>query len=138
MKATSFDLEALTIKSPCQVPWETMRGTEAKRFCDTCQLHVHDVSEMTRAEVEALVEDPRGHACLRLWRRPDGRVITKDCQRVRRAARRALCAVRVAGAGLLALFGLGGCHSPRLTNDGTAQAAPQPPPLQDATVLQGR
>jgi pimeloyl-ACP methyl ester carboxylesterase len=54
-----------------------MTGDAAKRWCGQCRLHVRDVSQMTRAEVAELLRAPEGRGCLRIWRRPDGRVIWK-------------------------------------------------------------
>jgi hypothetical protein len=127
-----------------------MRGDRVKRFCDQCRLHVHDVSEMTRHEVKELLATTGGTCCLRVWRRPDGRVITKDCQRVLRALRRRIAAVRAAAAGLLALVGLGGCHGGHANSGGATSAPPGagtptmgtpgtlPPPVKGATVTTGK
>jgi hypothetical protein len=134
MSTSALDEQAIVIQSPCTVPWESMRGDRVQRFCGQCQLHVHDVSEMSRVEIRSLLATTNGHCCLRVWRRPDGRVITKDCDRVLRAIRRRLAAMRVAAAGLLALVGFGGCrHAGPVNGDGssgptTGALAPLPPP----------
>lgn len=104
-----LDIDTRVIESPCTVPWASMRGDEVKRFCGECRLHVHDVSKMTRREANDLLAATNGEVCLRIWRRPDGRVITKDCGRVRRALRRRARALAAAVAGCLAFLGLGGC-----------------------------
>ena len=109
MDRSTIDLDAVTIASPCTVPWDSMEGDEGKRFCGQCRLHVHDVSQLTRREADALIESAGGRCCLRLWRRPDGRVITKDCGRVRLAIARRLAILRTAAAGLFAALGLVGC-----------------------------
>ena len=126
MPRSTLDLDAITIASPCTVPWESMTGDDAKRFCGQCRLHVHDFSQMTRAEIGTLMEKTGGDICKRIWRRPDGRVITKDCGRVRLAIERRLRILRTAAAGLLALIGLGGCYETRVV-DGDAQATDAPP-----------
>ena len=162
MPKNVLDEQAIVIQSPCTVPWESMQGDRAKRFCGQCRLHVHDVSEMTKREVRELLTSTGGECCLRVWRRPDGRVITKDCSRVLRAIRRRVAAVRAAAAGLLALMGLGGCrgesccsHAPPPQPTTGAMVAPppppptkgtpatpvqpaQPPPVKGATVTTGR
>ncbi len=74
MTRLPIDLDAITIQSPCTVPWESMKGNERKRFCGQCRLHVHDISQLTRREAVALLEETGGECCLRLWRRPDGTV----------------------------------------------------------------
>lgn len=159
MPAPVFDLDAITIQSPCTVPWCSMRGDGVRRYCDQCHLHVHDVSKMTRDEVRALAGRPEGVGCLRIWRRPDGTVITRDCSRVRLVLERRLRALRVAAAGLLALVGLGGCRPARVADDAPpvpapdTSAAPRPtmgvvappppppvekPPVPGATVTTGK
>lgn len=72
-------LDGITIPAGCPVPWDAMRGDRRTRFCDQCRQNVHDVSELTRAEALDLVGDGSAVPCLRLYRRPDGRVMTADC-----------------------------------------------------------
>jgi hypothetical protein len=72
-------LESITIATPCAVPWGTMSGDDRSRFCDQCQRQVFDLSAMTRAEAVALLADLGRRPCVRLYRRPDGRVLTSDC-----------------------------------------------------------
>jgi hypothetical protein len=72
-------LDAITIAVPCTVSWDTMRGDNRTRFCDKCQQNVHDVSELTREEALKLVNTGESKPCLRIYRRPDGRVMTADC-----------------------------------------------------------
>jgi len=87
-------LESLTVAAPCPASWDDMEGNERVRFCAHCQQSVYDVSALTRAEATALVERTTGRLCLRLFRRTDGKVMTRDCPvGVLRAARRRLAAV---------------------------------------------
>jgi hypothetical protein len=72
-------LDAITIATPCNVPWREMRGNDRSRFCGQCQKRVFDLSAMTTAEATALLGDPDNRPCMRLYRRPDGRVMTSDC-----------------------------------------------------------
>jgi len=158
MQSPPVDLDAISIASPCTVPWDSMNGDAVKRYCGQCRLHVHDVSRMTRTEVGDLLHETNGSCCLRVWRRADGRVITKDCQRVRRALRRRMQALSAAAAGLLALLGLGGCRarvmqgvvhpqpattSPAPTMGTPENPTPTPPtsenpPIRGATVTTGK
>ena len=133
MDRSTIDLDAVTIASPCTGPWNSMAGDHRKRFCGQCRLHVHDVSAMTRREADALIESAGGRCCLRLWRRPDGRVITKDCSRVRLSIERKLMILRAVAAGLFAALGLGACAKrpdppPRYT---TGAMVPWPPKSAD-------
>ena len=72
-------LDALTVATPCTVPWDEMSGSDRSRFCDQCRRQVFDLSALTTAEATELLSDPTGAPCVRLYRRPDGRVLTADC-----------------------------------------------------------
>lgn len=97
-------LERMRIASPCPMSWEKMSGDREVRFCDQCQLHVYNISEMTRERVEELLTVKEGRICARLYRRADGTVLTKDCPVGLRAIRRRLG--RIAGAALTTLVSL--------------------------------
>ncbi|GHH03757.1 hypothetical protein GCM10012319_72720 [Comamonas sp. KCTC 72670] len=71
----------ITIPTPCEMRWEDMKGDARVRHCEACKLSVHNLSEMTTSEVEALLQ-PGGRVCARLYRRWDGTVVTGDCRRV--------------------------------------------------------
>ena len=97
-------LERVRIASPCPMSWDEMKGNEQKRFCQHCNLHVYNLSEMTKREAEELIIKTEGRLCARLYRRADGTVLTKDCPVGLKALRRRL-KMRV-GVFLSALFGL--------------------------------
>jgi Carboxypeptidase regulatory-like domain len=97
-------LERMRIASPCPMSWEKMSGDGEVRFCDQCQLHVYNISEMTRERVEELLTIKEGRICARLYRRADGTVLTKDCPVGLRALRRHVG--RVASATLTTLLSL--------------------------------
>ena len=125
-------LDALAIETPCTQPWEDMRGDDRVRHCNACRLDVHDLSALTRTEADALLAQTTGRICARIHRRPDGRVLTRDCAPVRRRQERRRSRARVALAGLLALVGLGGCRG---QDEGTVTVgvvAPESYEVQDA------
>ncbi|MBM4778642.1 MAG: hypothetical protein GQE15_13140 [Archangiaceae bacterium] len=120
---------ALQIKvaSPCSEKWESMRGDERRRFCEKCQLHVHDLRSLSEAEATELLRGASGRVCGRVFQRADGTVMTKDCPvgvatRRRRMAMSvvAVAALFVAVAGVLTGGGSRGHH------DG------EPAPVSDA------
>jgi hypothetical protein len=74
-----FDLQKLQVASPCYERWDRMKGDDRVRHCASCKLNVYNVKELTGAEVEALVMRPQGQLCVRLYRRWDGTVLTRDC-----------------------------------------------------------
>ena len=76
---TNLSLDVIDIPRPCPADWDAMRGDAQSRFCDHCQHHVYNLSEMTRAAAEALIIEKQGKLCGRLYRRADGTIITADC-----------------------------------------------------------
>jgi hypothetical protein len=72
-------LHNIQIAIPCQVDWQTMTGDEKVRSCQQCKLNVYNLSNMTTSEAETLIREKEGRLCVRLYRRTDGTVITKDC-----------------------------------------------------------
>lgn len=73
-------LDSVCIPVPCEMPWSDMHGDDRTRHCDQCKQNVHDVSELSRSEALALIgEADTKPPCLRIYRRPDGRVMTADC-----------------------------------------------------------
>ena len=126
-------LEGLKIATPCPASWADMTGDDRTRYCQQCQLHVHDLSAMTRAEGEALVASSTGRLCTRMTRRPDGTIVTLDDQRSTRTPTphrwRALAASLL---GALSTLWLSACGRP------VEPSHPEPDnPPPDVTHLQG-
>ena len=99
----------MLVASPCDESWAAMTGDERKRFCKSCEKHVHNLSAMTSGEVDAfLLANADGNACVRLYERLDGTVLTADCPVG--AKRRRMRALRLSsiGAGAVALFAFTG------------------------------
>lgn len=71
-------LDDIQIAAPCTADWEAMPGNDRVRHCAQCDQKVYDLSMLTRREATELVTGSQ-KACVRLFRRPDGRVITRDC-----------------------------------------------------------
>jgi hypothetical protein len=118
-------LDSLTIPVACPVPWDTMRGDHRTRFCDKCSQNVHDVSELTRDEALQLVTGGEKLPCVRLFRRPDGRVITSDCMTKRERAWKWLLRYSAPAAALFAVVFLG-CE--RLTTTAGIPCRNEPDP----------
>jgi hypothetical protein len=97
-------LDDVKIATPCHARWEDMIGDDRVRFCGKCQKDVFNLSAMAREEAETLLRERSGSMCARLYRRPDGTVLTADCpvgvraKRVRRLAFVALGGGMTAGA----------------------------------------
>ncbi len=66
----------LRIGTPCPKKWDDMSGDAKRRFCEHCQLHVHNLSGMSPTERTHFVEESRGRACITYEIRPDGMMVT--------------------------------------------------------------
>jgi hypothetical protein len=75
----AFPLELIEVATPCHASWDAMTGDDRSRFCGECQRHIYNLSGMTRADAEALVQEKEGKLCVRFYRRADMRVMTADC-----------------------------------------------------------
>jgi len=90
MTKPAISLDLVQIASPCHVAWDDMAGDDRRRFCRQCKLHVYDLSDMPRAEAQAFVNQAEGRTCIRLFRRDDGTLLTRDCPVGLRALRQRL------------------------------------------------
>jgi hypothetical protein len=116
VKTELRSLELIQIASPCDAAWDEMAGDKRVRFCQHCKLHVYNLSEMERGEAEAFIDERTGRTCVRLYRRQDGTVLTKDCPVGWRAVRQRLVrAVAALAAMIVAMVTgtlLGGIRKP--------------------------
>lgn len=99
-----FNLELLDVAAPCHANWADMTGDDRTRLCGQCDQHVYNLSEMTRAEAEALVLEAEGRRCVRFFRRYDGTVVTSDCPVGVRALRQRLLKATIALASIVAVL----------------------------------
>ena len=98
-------LDTIRIAKPCTESWQEMSGDDRQRHCAKCDLNVFNISGMTREEAETLLREANGRVCVRLFRRPDGTVITRDCpEGVARQRRRKIATAAM----VTAMFGVSG------------------------------
>lgn len=81
-----------------------MTGDARTRHCEACGLNVHNISAMTETEIGELVGSGDRRVCVRLFKRADGTVLTRDCPRGLSAYRKRVATF--AGAALTAVLGL--------------------------------
>jgi hypothetical protein len=94
-------LNRTIIAAPCDMDWDSMTGDDRIRFCGQCKLNVYSVASMSTKEAAKLIRETEGRLCLKLYRRPDGTILTDDCPvGLRRIRDRFIKCV----AGALALF----------------------------------
>ncbi|MBS2033004.1 MAG: hypothetical protein JST54_34345 [Deltaproteobacteria bacterium] len=108
----------LEVASPCSANWDAMPGDARLRHCGACNKNVYDLSNLTRAEVEALITATEGKFCARLYQRTDGTVLTADCpkglkDRLRDAAWSVRVRVAAIAAGLTAVLGMASSFAER-------------------------
>ncbi len=152
MAKFTSSLEGLRVAAPCPADWEGMVGDERVRFCGQCELHVYNLSGMTRREAESLVTRAEGRLCVRFYMRADGSILTRNCpvglralkQRASRITRATLSAVLGFFAGLGLNFGLGPAPQRRVMGQMVAPPAraydappPPAPPAPDVREVEG-
>lgn len=100
-------LRQVKIAAPCSVKWETMPGGERVRSCAQCSHKVYNLSAMSGDEAAKLIREAEGRVCVRLYRRADGSVMTRDCPTGLRAVRQRMTrAVAVSFASVFSILGL--------------------------------
>ena len=72
-------LSDLVIDTPCPMDWHRMDGDDRKRFCSRCEKHVYNIAEMTEQEALQLIGNGERAICARIFRRPDGTIVTSQC-----------------------------------------------------------
>lgn len=98
-------LDDIHIASPCPMDWDEMVGDDRTRFCDMCTLHVYNIAGMTRDDAEALIRNAEGgRLCIRMYKRADGTVLTRDCPVGLRAIRQTMVRGVARVAALLLFF----------------------------------
>ena len=85
-----------------------MDGDSQKRFCGSCQKHVHNLSEMDAKSAKQLLASRDAKVCVRVRRNADGSVVTRDND----LSRRSWFSKSGATAAGLMMFLFGGCRDP--------------------------
>lgn len=137
-------LDNIRVGTPCRVSWDTMPGDERKRACSKCEKNVYNISQLTRAEAEALIIQHEGRLCVRYYQRPDGTILLSDCTIrgaaywKRRAGIAALAALVATGAylrlrprpeGEAAAISIEGAEPTSVHVQLTSHEAHKPPPM---------
>ncbi len=110
---------SLKVLHPCTRTWDSLDGDTHRRYCDDCNLHVHNVSELTDHQARKLLASP-GRICISGLAKSDGLLLTKD--RLRDEAKHHLRRrplLRIAAAlGLISIpTALAACAQQRLQGD---------------------
>jgi len=76
-------LPTIEVVEPCTNSWDSMPGDERVRHCSECNLNVYNSTGLSVDELFSLVTDREGRLCMRLYKRADGSVVTRDCREAR-------------------------------------------------------
>ncbi len=76
MSKSVRSLDQIKVASACEADWDSMIGNDQVRFCEHCNLHVNNLSAMSRHEALRLVAQSRGRLCVRYEQRTDGELLT--------------------------------------------------------------
>lgn len=130
-------LDALRIASPCEAPWSGMKGNDRVRHCEHCEKKVYNLSMLTRAEANALIQEKEGKLCVSLYRRSDGTVLTADCPVGLRALRRSYIKARVKMvAAIVSLWAvINGCSTQTSAVNDTSTSAKDPSGEWNAMIM---
>lgn len=104
------------ISKPCPASWDAMTGDQQSRHCDKCNKSVHNISELSAAEAEALLCKSTTSVCIRMQQTKDGAFKTKSGWMKR---------VALAGAAGLTLIPMVGCE-PQTANQPLTGASVYP------------
>lgn len=64
IKSARDSASELRITSPCDVPWDSMIGNDRIRFCEHCQLTVHNIDRASPKQIRRLIARSRGRLCV--------------------------------------------------------------------------
>lgn len=126
----SFD--SLRIPSPCNADWDSMEDRGSQRYCEDCNLCVHDVRRLTESETRDLLHraaQSGTRVCMRVTYRANGSVVTRDDeQHDVPTRRRFLSRAWSAAAAVLAVVTFGACKDPKPPGgSGTSKGGPFSP-----------
>jgi hypothetical protein len=129
-----LSLTDLRLGFKCTQRWDDMVGDERVRLCAGCDRQVFNLSEMTRAEAEAVLATHGVTPCVRFYRRPDGTVMTSDCPSGVRPAPRRLAVVATSLAASATLAAPAAMADPPADSTDDAGSGSAEPPDRPITI----
>jgi hypothetical protein len=79
VNTAAANLNDFVIDTLCPMDWDRMDGDGRKRFCSRCEKTVYNIAEMTDQEALELIGNGDRSICARIFRRPDGTIVTRRC-----------------------------------------------------------
>lgn len=114
----------LRIQQPCEVPWASMAEAPGGRFCSGCSRTVHDTTRLSTRQIEGLLAARSGRLCVRVVRRPDGSLKTRDHPVRRRGLRSVVVRLLRWFVGTASLATAVSCH-PSAPDENPTTASPE-------------
>ena len=125
--STDKSLRSITVTSPCLADWDQMTGNDQIRFCEHCNLKVHNISELSYSQAARLVARSQGRLCVRYYRDSQGAALTKQApSKLHQIGRRA---TRIAAGAFSATLSLAtaAAQTPANSQGNSAYSAPAQP-----------
>ncbi|MCA8971160.1 MAG: hypothetical protein KDC95_15315, partial [Planctomycetes bacterium] len=116
-----LSIESVRIPKPCSADWDSMEDRGSQRYCEACNLCVHDVRRLTESETRDLLRHAAQsgtRVCMRVTYSADGSVVTRDAEQDIPTRRRFLSRAWSAAAAILAVVTLGACKDPKQPGKG--------------------
>lgn len=118
-------LERVRVAAPCAARWDGMRGDDRVRFCEQCNLHVYNLSALTKREAERLITSTEDRLCVRFYQRADSTILTRNCPVGLHAIKRRVSIIAGAAFAAVTTFLIGvGVNAPARRGNYDAQTAP--------------
>jgi hypothetical protein len=88
LKDKEPDIQDVVITLPCKMRWDEMQGDDKVRFCDQCQLNVHNISSMTTPEARNVLKRRQNErTCVFMYRDANGKIAVDNCPTMLRQMR---------------------------------------------------
>lgn len=91
-KRKKSPVQSIVVESPCTERWDDMTGNDVVRFCDRCNLNVHNLTSMSERDAEKLIASKPVRPCVYFYRRENGAIVTDNCPKALRPIRNRISA----------------------------------------------
>lgn len=120
----------------CDKDWDEMKGGDRRRFCDSCDKHVHHISGMTEKQAKEFLERHNYEVCVDFYRDDEGhtkfsereRMLDRQGDGLKQLVASALAIVPLALGAAFIDFDSADAPAPVLSVASPAPV-PQPPPI---------
>lgn len=137
---TKNKLETINLAFSCPMDWDKMTGDNQTRYCPECKLSVYNISSLSSIEATKLINSNENELCIKLYRRADGTVLTKDCSvGIKVIKKKITTNIVVASLAVLLSIGNANAQTPsQLPQTPQSSQLPQFPQKEDLKVGKGK